>query len=600
MNKALHAFADAPATANLLKHWYALIEHIPLGVYICDRDGTVTRYNSRTAALWGAEPPTGRARFCGATRIYDSLGNRLAPEDCPTGKALRTGRPEHEREFVVEHADARRIALLANVEPLHDDDGELIGAVTCIQDVSAQKQAEARTAHERCLLEAIIETTPECIKLVAADGTLLQMNAAGREMLGAAPADLIGRCVFDVIASEDRALWRENHRRVCLGERLSWQFEIVESSGARRPMETHAAPLRLPDGSLAHLAVTRDITERLRQERELDERRNQLQELLEALPAAVYTTDAAGTITFFNQACVSMAGRTPRIGKDKWCVTWKLFKPDGTPLPHDQCPMAVALGENRAVRGQEAVAERPDGSRVPIIPYPTPIRDASGKLVGAINMLVDISERKQAEYRQRILLDELNHRVKNNLQMLHSLLRTAQRETENRQAHAVLEDAAHRVGAIAAAQRVLYSAESTTRFDTGEFLQAVCQSAQQTFAGDVKIKVQATAGDLSNEVSMPLALILNELLTNAVKHGLKGRRHGTIRVALTREAERYRLTIEDDGDGFDLKPAARRSSGLGLVVGLTRQIGGTFSVEHAAGAGARCVVSFPEQRASLH
>jgi PAS domain S-box-containing protein len=598
MNKALHAFADAPVAANLLKHWYALLEHIPIGVFVCDADGTVTRYNERAAALWGIAPQPGRAHDCGVPHAYDSSGTRLTPEETPTGTVLRTGRPEHDREILIDRADGKRITLLTNAEPLFDDAGELIGVVTCIQDATAQKQAEARAAQGRYLLEAIIETTPECIKLVAADGTLLQMNAAGCEMLGASSADLVGRCVFDVVAPEDRARWRDHHDRICLGERLSWQFDIVETSGARRRMETHAAPLTLPDGSLAHLAVTRDITERIRQERELDERRNQLQELLEALPAAVYTTDAEGTITFYNQACVSMAGRTPRIGEDKWCVTWKLFKPDGTPLPHDQCPMAVALGENRAVRGEEAVAERPDGSRVPIIPYPTPIRDASGRLVGAINMLVDISERKQAEYRQRILLDELNHRVKNNLQMLHSLLRTAQRETENREAHAVLEDAAHRVGAIAAAQRVLYSAESTTRFDTGEFLQAVCQSAQQAFAGDVKIKVQANNGELSNEVSMPLALILNELLTNAVKHGLKGRRHGIIRVALTREAERYRLAVEDDGDGFELKPASRRSSGLGLVLGLTRQIGGTFTVERAAGA--RCVVSFPGHETSVH
>lgn len=598
MNKAFHAFADVPISANLLTHWYALIEQIPIGVYICDRDGTVTRCNARAAALWGLAPQDRRARYCGVPHVYDGAGNRLAPEDTPSGTALRTGWPAHDREILIERADGKRIALLANAEPLFDDDGEIIGVTTCIQDITAQKQAEARAAQGRYLLEAIIETTPECIKLVAADGTLLQMNAAGCEMLGASSTDLVGRCIFDVVAPLDRARWRENHRRICLGERLSWQFDIVEACGAHRRMETHAAPLTLPDGSLAHLAVTRDITERLRQERELDLRRNQLQDLLEALPAAVYTTDAAGTITFFNQACVGMAGRTPRIGQDKWCVTWKLLKPDGAPLPHDECPMAIALRENRTVRGEEAVVERPDGSRVAIIPYPTPIRDASGRLVGAINMLVDISERKQAEYRQRILLDELNHRVKNNLQMLHSLLRTAQRETENREAHAVLEDAAHRVGAIAAAQRVLYSAESTTRFDISEFLQAVCQSAQQAFAGDVKIKVQANSGELSNEVSMPLALILNELLTNAVKHGLKGRRHGTIRVALTREAERYRLTVEDDGDGFELKPASRRSSGLGLVQGLARQIGGTFSVERATGA--RCIVSFAEHRGSLH
>src|SRR5262249_17389280 len=130
----------------------------------------------------------------------------------------------------------------------------------------------------------------------------------------------------------------------------------------------------------------------------------QLQELIAAIPAAIYTTDAQGRITYFNQAAVELAGRTPTIGTDEWWVTWKFYLPDGTPLPHDQCPMAITLKEGRAIRNVEAVAERPDGTRVPFIPYPTPLRDGTGKVVGAINMLVDISERKQAETLQRVLL----------------------------------------------------------------------------------------------------------------------------------------------------------------------------------------------------
>lgn len=114
--------------------------------------------------------------------------------------------------------------------------------------------------------------------------------------------------------------------------------------------------------------------------------------LLEALPAAIYTTDAGGHITFFNQAAADFWGGRPELGKDKWCGPWRLFLPDGTPLPHEQCPMAVALKENRPIRGARAVAERADGTRVTFLPYPTPLRDSSGNLVGAVNMLVDITE----------------------------------------------------------------------------------------------------------------------------------------------------------------------------------------------------------------
>ena len=135
------------------------------------------------------------------------------------------------------------------------------------------------------------------------------------------------------------------------------------------------------------------------QSRALEEREQHLRDLLEALPAAIYMTDADGRITFYNEAAVALAGRRPEMGQDQWCVTWRLYQPDGTPLPHDQCPMAMALKENRPVRGVEAVAERPDGTRVSFMPFPTPLRDASGALVGGVNMLVDLSHRQPTERR---------------------------------------------------------------------------------------------------------------------------------------------------------------------------------------------------------
>ena len=118
--------------------------------------------------------------------------------------------------------------------------------------------------------------------------------------------------------------------------------------------------------------------------------------MLAALPVAIYTTDASGRITFCNEAAAALVGNRPEIGSDKWCDSWRLYWPDGTPLPHDQCTMAVALKEQRSVRGVEAIAERPDGSRVRFEPFPTPLFDADGRLTGALNMLVDITERYEA------------------------------------------------------------------------------------------------------------------------------------------------------------------------------------------------------------
>jgi len=119
-------------------------------------------------------------------------------------------------------------------------------------------------------------------------------------------------------------------------------------------------------------------------------------QLLEALPVAVYTTDADGRITFYNRAAAELWGHNPELGSSQWCGSWRLYWPDGRPLPHDECPMAIALKEGREVRGVEAIAERPDGTRVRFRPYPTPLRDPSGRLVGAVNLLMDVSDQHDA------------------------------------------------------------------------------------------------------------------------------------------------------------------------------------------------------------
>ena len=106
---------------------------------------------------------------------------------------------------------------------------------------------------------------------------------------------------------------------------------------------------------------------------------------LDELPAAIYVTDTEGLVTYFNPACVDFAGRTPAVGQDRWCVTWKLYTDEGEFLPHDECPMAVAIKTKFAIRGVTAVAERPDGTRVNFRPYPTPVISEDGELLGAVD-----------------------------------------------------------------------------------------------------------------------------------------------------------------------------------------------------------------------
>jgi PAS domain S-box-containing protein len=181
--------------------------------------------------------------------------------------------------------------------------------------------------------------------------------------------------IWAIAHSDRRKFDAEDMRQlVSLARFTSSAYQVIESLDL---METHAAALR--------------------------DREHSFREMIDALPAAVYTTDVEGRITHFNSACIELSGRTPVLGSDHWCVSWKLYRPDGTPLPHDECPMAVALKEGRAVRDQMIIVERPNGTRASIMPYPAPLRDRQGKIVGGINMLIDITRSNEAEIASRRL-----------------------------------------------------------------------------------------------------------------------------------------------------------------------------------------------------
>jgi PAS domain-containing protein len=113
-------------------------------------------------------------------------------------------------------------------------------------------------------------------------------------------------------------------------------------------------------------------------------------DFLAALPFAVYITDATGHITYYNEAAVALWGRCPVLGQERWNGCWRIYSPNGAPLPHEYCPMAVALREDKRVRNVTAVAERPDSSRVHYKPFPTPLHDANDNLVGAVNVLLTL------------------------------------------------------------------------------------------------------------------------------------------------------------------------------------------------------------------
>jgi PAS domain S-box-containing protein len=464
------------------------------------------------------------------------------------------------------------------------------GLTIARQLVFALERKRAEEATQR--LASIVEFSDDAIISKNLDGVILTWNRGAERVFGYKAEEVVGKPITILIPSDRFDEEPGILARLRQGQPID-HYETVRrhKDGSLIDVALTVSPLRDSTGRVVGASkIARDISERKCAEAARRDSEKRLQDLLAAIPAAIYTIDAAGKITYYNEAAVDFAGRRPTIGSDEWCVTSRLYWPDGTPLPLDQCPMAIALKEGRPVRGMEVVAERPDGTRIPFIPFPTPLRDASGKLVGAINMLVDVSERKQAETQQRLLLRELNHRVKNNMQMLQSLLHAATRQTQSLEARKVLDDAASRIAAMAAAQRVLYNTSDAMRFKTNEFLNAVCQTAQLSLPANIKIECEPVSSELDNDFAMPLALILNELLTNAAKHGCRGEGKKVIRVGFSRTEDGMALHVEDEGPGFELQAINGRSSGLKLVQLLARQLQGRVEVVRKPVS--RCSVRF--------
>jgi len=166
-------------------------------------------------------------------------------------------------------------------------------------------------------------------------------------------------------------------------------YFIISNSGA--PMQDEVGNVT------GAVLVFNDITEKKKNETELRESERQFRFLIENLSEAVYTCDELGYIQLYNKAAVKLWGREPLAGKELWCGSWKIFNTDGTELPHDRSPMALALKTGRPVLGKEILVKRKDGSFRHVLPSPTPSFDNEGKLIGAVNLLLDVTDKKERE-----------------------------------------------------------------------------------------------------------------------------------------------------------------------------------------------------------
>jgi PAS domain S-box-containing protein len=309
------------------------------------------------------------------------------------------------------------------------------------------------------------------------------------------------------------------------------------------------------------------------------ERERRFRDLLDALPAAIYTTDATGRLTYFNEPAAALCGGDPKLGSADWCPTWKLFWPDGRAMTDAETPMAVALREGRAVRGVEMRAEQPDGTQVWLLPYPTPLFDQSGGLIGTVNMLVDISERKRAADEQDMLVREVHHRVRNTLAIAQAVVGSTAKTSGTIEE---FKDAL--IGRISALARthLLLSDGALNSVSFGAMLHSELDPFDD--ASGVRVVVNGPALDIPARYAVPLGMVLHELTTNSAKYGALSALGGRVDASweMAERDGRRCLDFEwTESGGPDVVQPTRRGFGCQLLdVVLPRQINADTKVEY--------------------
>lgn len=358
-------------------------------------------------------------------------------------------------------------------------------------------------------------------------------------------------------------------------------------------------------------------------------------QLLDGLGVAMYTTDAAGRITFFNAAAAEFWGRRPALGEE-WCGSLELLWPDETPMRHDECPMATALKEVRPVRGDEAIAVRPDGSRIRFLAYPTPLLDDQGRVMGAVNVLVDVTERHRAEEASRsaahalaasnAVKDEflglVSHELRTPVTTIYGNARLLQgrgAELEEEVKASMLADLVSDADRL---HSIIENLLHLTRLGSGsevdfepQVLDRVVDRGVRSFRArqpgrevDLRMTAPSTVVDADETY---LALLVENLLSNAHKYSPPG---SPVEVELTCDGVEATVLFKDRGMGFGdtspetlfepfyRSPEARfAANGLGIGLALCQRIvnalGGRIWASPRAGGGAEVGFALPTERA---
>jgi PAS domain S-box-containing protein len=267
-----------------------------------------------------------------------------------------------------------------------------------IEDVTERQRADTAATS----LAAIVNSSDDAIVSKDLTGVISSWNKGAERLFGYTAAETIGQSITMLIPPDRQGEEPEILARLKRGERVD-HFETVRvrKDGTRLEISLTISPIMDATGQVIGASkIARDITERKRTEDALRASEERYRTLFDFDPVAIYACDASGVIQQFNRRAAELWGREPASGDtdERFCGSFKLFRPDGSFMPHEQCPMAeVVAGKIPAAHDAEVVIERPDGSRLTVVVNIRPLKTERGEITGAINCFYDITQRKQAE-----------------------------------------------------------------------------------------------------------------------------------------------------------------------------------------------------------
>jgi PAS domain S-box-containing protein len=534
---------------------------------------------------------------------YETFLEAVHPDDRAAVDGAYTNSLENRTPYEVDHRllmfDGRIKWVHERCESSWDDAGRPLRSVGTVQDVTERRRMEAAVEREARRNELILQTALDGLVVLDLKGRIREANPAYCSQVGYSRAELLGMRVQDLevvesaeeVAAHMEKLARDGHDRFATRHRRK-DGEVID-------VEVSANLVDTGEGGFVFSSI-RDITDRVQAGAELAASRAHLQAIIDHEPECVTLLDRDGRLLDMNPAGLAMieAGSLDVV---RGRSVSELVVPDDR-AAFDEMISAVPRGEHRrlafSIRGLAGRTRHVESHSVPLW-------DDSGCSVKAIlSVTRDITEQRQAALaleqsleEKEILLREIHHRVKNNLQILSSLLHFQAKRVRDPEDLAAFVEGRERLLAMILVHEKLYQSRSLARLDLADYLRSLVDCLQLSFRNrDVRIdvRVDSDAIELPVELALPSGMIVCELLTNVVKYAFPGAPGGAATVAARRTGDQVGLSVADDGvglpPGFD--PEQQETFGWQLVRSLVVQLDGRLEV--AGGPpGTRVTISFP-------